>query len=299
MTCYRPVTVWKPEDGPIFFSEKKDCREIEIKCGQCIGCRLEKRESWAIRCLAESKVHAENCFVTLTYSEDNYPQYGSLNYRHFQLFMKKLRNRVGPVRFFMSGEYGEELQRPHYHALFFGFNFADRVKCNSVYSSSDLYRSESLERLWPHGFSTIGEVTYASARYVAAYTVKKVTGSRAVDHYSRVVPDTGEIVQLEPEFARMSLKPGIGEKWLRQYWRDLYLTGHNAVIVDGKKKKIPRYFDAKMDEIAPLLMDEVEYDRFLRVNADDNTRARLAVREKVEYARQRFEKDKRGNLSEV
>lgn len=299
MACYRPITAWKPEDGPILFAERKDCREIQIKCGSCIGCRIERREAWAVRCVAESKMHEVNSFVTLTYDDAHMPQNGSLNYRDFQLFMKRLRRKVGPVRFFMCGEYGAELMRPHYHALFFGLNFgADRVKCNSLRSSADIYRSETLEQLWPYGFSSIGDVTYASARYCATYTVKKITGQRAVDHYSRVVPSTGEIVQLEPEFGRMSLKPGIGESWLRKYWRDLYDV-HDAFIIEGRKVKVPRYFDLKMDSIAPVLMDSVEYARYLKCKIEDNTAARLAAREKVAIAKANFEIEKRGSSSEV
>lgn len=301
MTCYRPVTAWKPDDGPISFSEKKDHREIQIKCGQCIGCRIERRDSWAVRCFAESQCYRDNCFITLTYDDAHYPQYGSLHYPDFQRFMKRLRKKVGAVRFFMCGEYGEELQRPHYHALLFGFNFADRVKCNSLRSDHDVYRSETLERLWPYGFSSIGEVTLASARYCAAYTVKRISGDRALEHYSRVMPSTGEIVQLEPEFAHMSLRPGIGEPWLRKYWQDLYERGHNAVIIGGRKHRIPRYFDSKMDDIVPLLMDSVEWSRFQESEKHlaDNTRERLAVREVVELAKQSFNNQRKSGNGKI
>lgn len=295
MPCYRPVPAYVPlSGGAIVFKEVKNSREIKFACGQCIGCRIEKQEMWAIRCYAESKMHDQNCFVTLTYNEENFPQYGSLNYDHFQLFMKRLRRRVGAVRFFMCGEYGEELERPHYHALFFGLDFADKVKANAIRSNHDIYRSPMLEDLWPHGFSSIGEVNYATARYCATYTTKKITGERAVSHYSRVDPSTGEIVQLVPEFAHMSLRPGIGFSWLEKYWRDLY-TVHDKFILDGKKKKIPRYFDKKMDELVPLLMDDIEFRRFQKaeVHASEQTRDRLAVREKVETARVNFNKERR------
>lgn len=301
MACYRPAVAWKPlEGGAISFREIKNAREIKIKCGQCIGCRIERQEMWAIRCFAESKMHEKNSFITLTYSEENYPQYGSLRYADFQKFAKRLRRRVGPFRFFMCGEYGEELQRPHYHALLFGLDFADKCKCNSIRSSHDIYRSETLEKLWPFGFSSIGEVNYATARYCATYAVKKINGDRAKDHYARVVTETGEIVQIEPEFAQMSLKPGIGFAWLERYWRDLY-TVHDAVIVDGKKKRIPRYFDKKMDDLVPLLMDDTEFRRFQNAEkfADDNTRERLEVREQVEIARRNFNQERSNSHGKI
>ena len=47
--------------------------------------------------------------------------------------MKRLRKRAGSdVRFYMCGEYGPENWRPHYHALLFGFDFADkRYSCRT------------------------------------------------------------------------------------------------------------------------------------------------------------------------
>lgn len=304
MACYRPVQAWRPLDGgPILFSEKKNTREITIKCGQCIGCRIEKQEMWMIRCLAESKCHPVNSFVTLTYSDDNLPANESLNYGHFQLFMKRLRKVQPkilvdgkfihkPIRFFMCGEYGEKENRPHYHALLFGCDFPDRVVDSRLPSDYDIYRSAVLEKLWPYGYSTIGEVNATTARYCATYALKKVTGEKAEEHYTRCTR-YGEIVSVVPEFVQMSLKPGIGEPWLRKYWRDLYAV-HDAMIVDGKKRKVPRYFDEKMDEISPLLMDHIEFERFNRASAhrENNSPERLAVREKVEKARVNFNKER-------
>jgi hypothetical protein len=301
VTCYRPMDAWAPLDGgPISFSEIKDSREIRLKCGNCLGCRLERRDMWALRCYCESKMHRDNCFITLTYDDEHLPMHGSLCYRDFQLFMMRLRKRCGSgIRFFMCGEYGENFDRPHFHALLFGHRFDDITPANGVFSHSRCYRSETLEKLWTKGFSTVGEVTFASARYTAAYCVKKVTGPLAEEHYKRVDTRTGEIVTVTPEFAHMSLKPGIGFTYLEKYWRDMYMTGHNAVIVDGKKKKIPRYFDKRMDDLLPLFMDDIEFQRQLAAEpfAVDNTRERLQVREIVESARVKFEKSKQTGVS--
>lgn len=300
MKCVHPVTAWKPLPGSsdmrIKFSEVKDSHEIQLRCGQCIHCRLLRREWWTIRCFLESKMHPVNSFLTLTYNDANLPEHGSLDYKHFQLFMKKLRHRViHPIRFFMCGEYGGQFGRPHYHALLFGYNFADRVQDNSVYSKEPVYKSKLLNELWGRGDCKIGDVSYASARYCAAYTVEKITGDLADKHYMRVSPATGEVVWVEPEFAHMSLRPGIGAKWLEKYWRDLYKTGHNAVIVNGQKKAIPKYFDERMDDIVPLLMDEVEYKRYLESlkYSGDNTPDRLAAIEACTLARLRFNEERK------
>lgn len=297
MACYRPLTVFRPlEGGAVSFRELKNSRETKIKCGNCVGCRIERQEMWSIRCLAESKMHAENCFLTLTYDDDHLPLYGALVPRDLQLFVKRMRNECGKFRYFAVGEYGEKDKRPHYHMLVFGYNFPDRVRCNSVYSKRPVYRSDLLERVWKYGFSTIGDVTYASAKYVAGYVLKKVSYQGADHLYERLDYRTGEIQVVPREFARMSLKPGIGHSWLVKYWRDLYATGHDAFIVDGRKHKIPRYFDEQMDKLVPLLMDEVEYRRYLGAEkySADNTADRLAVREQVKLASIAFEKGKKG-----
>lgn len=235
-------------------------------------------------------MYRNNVFATLTYDDEHLPADGSLNYVHFQLFMKRARKHYGAFRFFMCGEYGETFGRPHYHALFFGLDVTDRVKCNSVFSSSDLYESDTLSRLWGQGFVTLGEVSYESARYCAVYSTKRVVGKRAEEHYSRLNTLTGEIYQIEPEFASMSLRPGIGYSWLATYWKDVYLSGNNGVVVKGRPRPIPRFFDTHMEVIARDVLDEHQYKRLQKAqeNCENNTPERLAVREEVTARMQRF-----------
>jgi len=111
--CYRPVVAFQPSDGgPVIFTEKKDHRQIILPCGGCIGCRIRKREEWATRIYCEAKMHKENYFVTLTYDDTHLPVDCGLNYRDIELFHKRLRKAVGPFRFFVTGEYGEQNKRP-------------------------------------------------------------------------------------------------------------------------------------------------------------------------------------------
>jgi len=299
VTCYRPLTAFKPLDGgPVSFSEKKAHREIQLPCGQCIGCRIRKREEWAIRCYCESKMHQDNVFLTLTYDDEHVPSDGSLDYRHFQLFMKRARKKFGPFRFFMCGEYGETTQRPHYHALLFGLAVPDRVKSNSVYAKSDVYDSETIRSLWGQGNISLGEVTYASARYCAVYATKKITGARAAEHYQRVNPYTGELHVISPEFAHMSLRPGIGLGWLRRYWPDLYASDAGGMVIDGKVKCIPRYFDTHMEVIANEVLESHQFKRFQAAmsNSENHTPERLRVREACAQAKERFNKERNNAL---
>lgn len=190
MTCYHPLDAWRNDapsraDNRLIFTYHPSLGrgpDLKVPCGQCVGCRLERSRQWAVRCVHEASLHTDNCFITLTYNDEHLPSDGSLNYRDFQLFMKRLRKRVSvPVRFYMCGEYGENFGRPHFHACLFGFNFPDLKLWKS--GKSKLYRSPLLEELWPFGYSSVGDVNFESAAYVARYILKKVTGADAAAHY--------------------------------------------------------------------------------------------------------------------
>lgn len=296
MTCYRPVTAWKPlEGGAISFSEKKNCREVKLKCSQCIGCRLELREAWALRCYCEMKSHKHSFFLTPTYDDAHLPLHGSLVPDHLSDFMRALRrkSRLGALRYFGVGEYGERTHRPHYHALVFGPDIPDLRKVNSIRASEDVFRSELVSEAWPYGDVVIGRASLATARYVAGYVVKKYRGKDSEAHYSRVDDATGEIVSVEPEFSRMSRRPGVGLPWLERWWRDVYATGHDSIIVNGKRCAVPRYFRDKLQslsDVAPSILDDVELREFRRSETAslDSSPERLAVREACKLAKIAF-----------
>lgn len=282
------MRAFRTADGSVVFHEKARFKiegELTLPCGQCIGCRLERSRQWAVRCVHESKMHKFNCFVTLTYDDIHLPDNRSLDYKHFQAFMKRLRRRFSgvPIRFFMCGEYGESTSRPHYHALLFGIDFADKKHWRKSGSGSALFTSDVLSRLWPHGSAYIGDVTFESAAYCARYVLKKHTGSNSTLPYTN--PDTGEIRQ--KEFCHMSLKPGIGRPWLDRFRADVY--PHDHVIVRGNPCKPPKYYDRVLDKSDPLLLDDIRARRELDAYAfrADNVPDRLMVKEQVTLARLR------------
>lgn len=238
----------------------------------------------------EAKLHEENSFVTLTYAPSKLPPHGSLCYRDVQLFFKRLRKERGRFRYFVCGEYGEELKRPHYHALLFGLGFPDRVRIKKS-GDNELFESPALARLWTHGFVSIGAVTEQSARYVADYGLKKVGGSLAKYHYERMDPDTGELIQLEPEFVRMSLKPGIGAGFFFKFFSDIYPRGR--VIVKGKEVPPPRYYEKLYEKKDPDGCDALRADREFKIyqkHGVDDSSDRLATRHEVAKAVQRLKK---------
>ncbi len=229
----------------------------------------------------------DSCFLTLTYDDEHLPSNGSLCFRDFQLFLKRLRSRAdGRFKFYHCGEYGDALFRPHYHALLFGFDFSDKVYFRTI-GGNKYFISSVLRDVWHHGSHIIGDVTFESAAYCARYCTKKVTGERAYNHYSRFDPDTGEIFTLKPEYSTQS--NGLGLSWLKKFKSDIWngVCDDDFVVTSrGQKVKPPRYYSEKFKE-------EDAYSRIIkgrrmsaaRANADEGTPARLAVREVVETAR--------------
>lgn len=289
MTCYSPLSAWRVEgQNKLAFSEPRRAyirEKLQVPCGQCIGCRLERSRQWAIRCMHEAQLHKFNCFITLTFAPEHLPNPPTLDVRDFQLFMKRLRKKFGDgIRFFHCGEYGEKFGRPHYHACLFGFDFPDKVLWRQV-NGSNLYTSKILEDLWPFGFSTIGDVTFESAAYVARYIMKKVTGSASDAHYTRVDASTGEFYELKPEYVTMSRRPGIASGWFDKFKSDVY--PHDYVVVRGRKMRPPRFYDNKFKLLSPLDFEEVQFQREqdAKLHLDNNTTERLNVRREVQEAR--------------
>lgn len=288
MACFHPLTAYRVADGSILFHAKRGGDQIQLACGQCVGCRLERSRQWAVRCVHEAQSHANNCFVTLTYDNSSVPRDGGLRYSDFQLFMKRLRKRFPneTVRFYMCGEYGENYGRPHYHACIFGLDFPDRTVHARTGSGFFIYRSKILEQLWPHGFASVADFSFESAAYVARYVMKKITGQAAESHYEVYDEVTGEIFNRTPEFNHMSLKPGIGALWFEKFGMTDVVV-RDAVVINGVEATVPRYYDKLLKRRDPLRYDDIKTQRVLdsyRLRGD-NTDERLAVKEEVLRAR--------------
>ena len=230
---------------------------IEIPCGKCSGCRLQRSREWANRCMLELEYHKSSYFVTLTYDDCHVPIHYysdpetgealpsmSLVKRDFQLFMKRLRKKFGVgIRFFASGEYGSESFRPHYHAIIFGLELDDLVFYKRSAQGFQYFNSASLQEVWPNGFAVVAPVTWETCAYTARYVMKKLTGPEA-EFY--------ENFNIVPEFSLMSRKPGIA----RQYYEDHPdLYEHEFINIStekgGRKFRPPKYYDKLFDLDCP------------------------------------------------
>lgn len=294
MVCYSPMKAYPGatlnEGGkrPRTFSGTKSLIEgmlYTLPCGNCWGCRIDRAEGWAIRCTHEAQMTGRNecAFLTLTFTDEHLPPDNSVSVDVSQKFIRDLRYRVGKgvnIRYLGCAEYGERKGRAHYHFAIFGFGFPDKVFYKTSPSGARLYSSELLSKAWPYGNAFFGEVTYESARYIASYVMKKRGGELADAYYQRAHPVTGEVHQVEPEFQVMSKRPGLGASWLKVFKADVY--PHDHVIIGGKPKKPPRFYDKQLseEEFAPILKAR---KRRSVLAAADRTKERLKVRGDVKY----------------
>jgi len=226
------MTVGFQADGKtLSFSQKNSSKEyasFQLPCGKCIECRLKYAREWAIRCVHESKMHPNNSFVTLTYSNENLRD-PKLNYRDWQLFVKKLRKTQNEViSYFVTGEYGEQTKRPHWHAIIFNWYPKDAEYKRSNDRGDKIYRSAILNKIWGLGETEIGEVTIESAGYCARYAAKKLVHGKDDEH------------EYQP-ISKKSSKHAIGKKWLEKYYRDVFSHG-KLILHDGTSTSIPRYY---------------------------------------------------------
>lgn len=299
MTCYSPLKAYKSKEvhhktgrQKIVFKRPEEGWidiELQLPCGKCIGCRLDKKREWAMRCYHESTLYDRNAFITLTYDNENIPHNWGLNHRDFQLFMKRLRKQVDqPIRYFMCGEYGE-LGRPHYHAIIFGYNWSDRVLITE--KPEKLYGSASLTETWKKGFTTIGEVNFQTASYVAGYVAKKLDGPRKYDNLLNLDEETGVLYEIQPEYAKMSRgrngKGGIGKGWLDKWKTDAYPS--DFVIINGKKQRPPRYYDQQLTE-EELFSIKHERVKFIAEHPDDFSPERLAAKKAITLKQQKTQR---------
>jgi hypothetical protein len=166
---------------------------------------------------------------------------GTLSKNDVKLFLKRLRQacikmdiqdnpyaksglnkpKKSKLRYFITGEYGSNTFRPHYHMLLFN---------HPLVSELDLY--ELINKTWKKGSSYIGKVTEASIAYVAKYLLK---GS--------VTP-----VGCEAPFSLMSRKPGIGIEYVKRMydWHQEDIERMYVVKPGGIKQALPRYYKDKI-----------------------------------------------------
>ena len=243
-----------------------DYSPIPIPCKRCDACQKTYARDWGVRAFMEMHQHEKNCFLTLTYDEDNIHE--SLQPDHMTKFLKRLRHAVAPlkIRYIQCGEYGSKGHRAHHHALIFGYDFDDKVFVGKSDKDEEMFSSVKLDKLWGKGFCTIGEANIKTALYISGYIGKKIYGTKDTDgfyvsggskntHYNKVDKETGEVLIIHKEYMTMSKKPGLGHSFFTKFTTDLFPDGKILVPSAGTLQEypVPQYFFNKLAETNPNL----------------------------------------------
>lgn len=199
-------------------------RMQQVPCGKCLDCKKARVNSWYVRLLEEKKISTSAHFVTLTYDDCTLPHSNTfiptLDYSDFQRFIKRLRKKYvtgKSIKYFAVGEYGSKTQRPHYHAIMFNVENADRIT----------------EEWKKYGFAHIGEVTDASIYYTLKYALKNVGQEK-------------EEIDRKPEKALISQKMGLSfltPQMVKYYKSDVT---RSVTMPGNKKTALPRYYRDKI-----------------------------------------------------
>lgn len=298
--CTCPVTGYYSVEGGFSLNSRDSYhdRPLTVRCGRCMGCRLDRASTWATRSVHESSMYDQNIFLTMTYDDEHLPYAETLVRKHVTDFFKRLKSRYPSetIRQLYCGEYGGETRRPHYHALIFNFEPSDGEFFFQK-EGRDYYRSDKIDALWGLGHCNYAnEVTFQSAAYVAGYVTKKIRGDQAEEHYQWIDESTGEIIQRLPEFQGQSLRPGLGAPWIEKFYRDVYPS--DFVVIDGQKRRPPRFYDQKLELLDPSLYRRVMINRqkqqtegLQQPDKYHGTGRQMYARDKIIKSRQRDRND--------
>lgn len=198
MACCNPVKLSRYM-VPAYLRNSPYWREhdiISIPCRTCLNCRVDIRNEWSDRCKYEYKKRLVASFVTVTYDDIHIvnklvrsPKDNSLNatldYKDIRKFIWRLRSYIRyhkeiqnilcqpDFSYLYVGEYGEHGQafdRPHFHILFFGLDFA--------------YMRKIFTELWKGGFVDVLPLLDGGINYVLKYMDKQLFGELAEKKYN-------------------------------------------------------------------------------------------------------------------
>lgn len=290
------------------FLESED--QFPVPCGKCIGCRLDYSRAWADRMMLELDHSKTAIFVTLTYDDAHLPDKGSLSKRDAQTFLKRLRYYFSDreVRYYLAGEYGDHTHRCHLHAILFGLSladFPDRKVVKQNFAGQTLYSSEFLARIWTHGFVSLSDVSWSTCAYVSRYVTKKVSADYEGSDFNP------HKLGIEPEFALMSRRPGIGGYYHLDHpdcFDSLTTYVRNPNDVPGKdilkRVQLPRYVFNHLEEINPALYqkykeERAKYSKDLAQLELDNTSLDVLSYNHLKESQLKYDKAKRLKRKEL
>lgn len=242
---------------------------IDVPCGRCAYCKQMKRRLWSLRLWHEFGYHDKSQFLTLTYNDENLPSDFGLCKKDLQLFFKRLRKNLSGrrIKYYASGEYGDNNYRPHYHAILFN------VGCDKV--DKQIVRDS-----WQKGFTYQLPVTDHRLEYVCKYVNKKMYDDMITEAYG----------DKEQPFCLMS--KGIGLKFIEDNQEAIRNYGY--VTKNGVKYAIPRYYIKVLKlnlDLKGQIADSENVEKFLGYNIGSNDLYKLNQDEFMKY----YESEKKYN----
>ena len=173
----------------------------------------------------EASMYNNNCFITLTYDNENLPKDKNLNYDEFKGFMKRLREHLHRkegrnIKYYACGEYGGDISlgedrlneetgeienrwlwdrsywrennkpmptipRAHFHAIIFNWWPKDSEVFSVNHLKQEIHVSKEMKEIWGNGNVSHGTVTPMSCGYVARYIMKKQNSSGLADFVAK------------------------------------------------------------------------------------------------------------------
>lgn len=265
---------------------------LQVPCGQCIGCKMDYSRMWALRSVNEATTHKKNTFLTLTFNNKYVHNDGSVHKEFLSSWIKRFRYYYGDdIRFLCVGEYGGKSMRPHYHILFYNFDFDDKYVFQYHKGTNVCYyRSPFLEnKVWTDvcskeslGYSIIGEVNFQTSAYVARYCTKKIFPNRKTR--------LAYFKNKQPEFLNFSRQYGIGLEYFLEHHTEELGRGYSTLRNGDNfvKLSLPRYYLKIAEKYFPseyydykARASQFLIENLLTVN-DDKTTPRLQVREELQ-----------------
>lgn len=215
-------------------------------CGKCPICRQNYRQSLSNRFLLESAFSpGPSYFFTLTYDDIHIPfSNGKMCFckKHVQNFIRYLRKDAKLIfKYFITCEYGENTQRPHYH----GILFFQSEKSNSP----QLFELQTiLEKYWKHGFIQLSSLNDSRIAYAVKYCLKDEY--QFFHKYQKDDP-------CKP-FRLFSLKPGIGSSAIPFINDYIYNSGEirNFFTFNGKNFTFDQFIKRHIDPSLKSLLDD-------------------------------------------
>ena len=173
----------------------------QFNCGACPECLKTRAGAWALRAVYEAREHCHSLMCTLTYDQYLRDSRGRIigeqvadrrvDVADCQKFIKRVRKYFDKqgikIKYIIAAEYGKRTHRPHYHVLLFGAWFDDIRFYKKSKRGNPIFRSKTLEKLWPHGICTVDkkDVNAAAARYCTKYLSKDKDASDTFQLFSQ------------------------------------------------------------------------------------------------------------------